>query len=82
MTDYSNRIHFDLVQYHCRHYGRLPKFIFMSSELFYRLVARPDDLQYYYTHDETVAMFHHVPVRVYSSGKLEYYFVESGGEFD
>ena len=82
MTDYATRIYFDLEQYHYRHCGRLPKFIFMSSELSSRLAACPDDLQYYYTPDETVTMFRHVPVRVYRSGKLEYYFVESGGEFN
>ena len=82
MTDYATRIHLHLEQYHCNHYGKLPKVIFISARLYSMLAANPENITFYNTADGIVAMFHHIPLRVYSSDKLEYYFVESGGEFN
>jgi hypothetical protein len=71
-----------LEHYHCEHYGKLPEVIFMSSKLFYILGADYMNFMLYDTPDGQVYMFHRVPVKVYSSDKLEYYLVESGGGFD
>lgn len=82
MTDYATRIHMHLEHYHCEHYGKLPEAIFMSAELAYILSADYKNFMFYNTPDGQVCTFHRVPVKIYSSKKLEYYLAESGGEFD
>ena len=82
MTDYATRIHWHLDHYYCEHYGELPEAIFMSAKLFCILSADYKNFMLYDTPDGQVYMFRRVPVKVYSSDKLEYYLAESGGEFD
>ena len=82
MTDYATRIHCHLEHYYCEHYGKLPEAIFMSYRLYRELAVSLADIMIYSTPNGTVETFHHVPIRVYSSDKFEYYLAESGGEFD
>lgn len=82
METYVNRIHMHLEHYVCEHYGKCPKVIFMSTELFYRLSVYDNAIAEYFIPDGAVYMFHGVPIKVYYSSNPEYYFAESGGELD
>lgn len=80
MTDYATRIHWHLEQYCAEHYGKYPEVIFMSRKLLWEIYF--SDIMYHNVSGELTYVFHGIPAKIYISDKLEYYFAESGCEFD
>ena len=76
---HSAQINMDLYYYEHMH-RRQPEMIFISSHLWGELVA--EDCASVHCSIKNGIFYKGVPVKVYMSGKLEYYFASSGFVFE
>ena len=78
--EYVDRICINIERYYVEHHSKLPEIIFMSYELFSLLRYNYYGIVTYNTADGPIDTFYRIPIKVYSSNKIEYYLAESGGE--